>query len=379
MTFVLILIYNYNGGSVKNKILIIVILLTSIFCLNNYVNVKADSGWDTDYDSGSSWDSSSDWDSDSDWDSSSNFDDDYSSESGSGGGCTTKECKKNSLIFTFSMLSIFGLFITIIIIYSFIKSSKSRKIEMIKTFICVIIILVSLFFSIFYMLKVGPISLLLIPISLVLVFIINQDRKKQKISDIKYPQRYSSVSPIYNYEQISNDKANSVISSFSIDEFNFKAYQIFYDTQIAWMEFDYDKLKNILSDELYNSYEMDLEALKIKNQKNIMKEFELINTKLISLKEENNKYIAKVVMEVKFIDYIEDFKTHKILRGNDNNKVDNTYILTFVRSKEEKSVNKCPKCGADVRPHRPLSLNIFNLSNVIDIYDESVVSAADIT
>ena len=112
----------------KNKILIIVILLTSIFCLNNYINVKADSGWDTDYDSGSSWDSSSDWDSDSDWDSSSNFDDDYSSESGSGGGCTTKECKKNSLIFTFSMLSIFGLFITIIIIYSFIKYNLSKSV-----------------------------------------------------------------------------------------------------------------------------------------------------------------------------------------------------------------------------------------------------------
>ena len=34
---------------------------------------------------------------------------------------------------------------------------------------------------------------------------------------------------------------------------------------------------------------------------------------------------------------------------------------------------------AEVRPQRPRSLNIFSLSNVIDIYEESVVSAADIT
>ena len=46
------------------------------------------------------------------------------------------------------------------------------------------------------------------------------------------------------------------------------------------MEFDYNKLKEILSDELYNPYEVDLEVLKTKNQKNIMKDFELFESKL---------------------------------------------------------------------------------------------------
>ena len=31
-------------------------------------------------------------------------------------------------------------------------------------------------------------------------------------------------------------------------------YQIFYDTQMAWMNFDYEKLRQLLTDELYNSY-----------------------------------------------------------------------------------------------------------------------------
>lgn len=87
------------------------------------------------------------------------------------------------------------------------------------------------------------------------------------------------------------------------------------------MEFDYDKLKELLTDELYNTYEMDLEVLKTKNPKNIMKDFELVNIKMISLEESNDIYIAKVIMEVKFIDYVENKDSHIILRGGATKKV----------------------------------------------------------
>ena len=329
---------------------IIIFICLSIFCVNRVVSVKADSGWDTDYDSGGSWDSGSSWDSSSDRDSSRNWDNDSGSrnERTSQKSCNTEECKKNRLKIIILSVSISILFFIPFIIHIFLVSSKDELIKLFKSLICVIIILSSLFFSIFYMLKVGPVSLLLMPISLVLVSIINQDRKQHKSNDIKYPQKYSSVGPIDSYVQITLEEAISIIPNFNIEEFNFKAYQIFYDTQIGWMEFDYDKLENILSDELYNTYKMDLEALKLKKQKNVMEDFELINTKLISLQEQNNLYIAKVMLEVKFIDYIEDLNTHKVLRGSDKNKVDNTYVLTYIRTKEEKSVNVCPKCGAEV-------------------------------
>lgn len=74
----------------KNKIkklLLSILLITLGFSLI-YVPVKADSGWDYDYDSGGSWDSGSDWG--SGWDSDYDYDWDYSSGGGSysdsGGG-----------------------------------------------------------------------------------------------------------------------------------------------------------------------------------------------------------------------------------------------------------------------------------------------------
>ena len=70
----------------KNKLkkIIISILILILGFGIVYMPVKADSGWDSDYDSGS-WDSSSDWDSGSDWGSS--WDSDWgSSSSGSYSG-----------------------------------------------------------------------------------------------------------------------------------------------------------------------------------------------------------------------------------------------------------------------------------------------------
>jgi len=151
------------------------------------------------------------------------------------------------------------------------------------------------------------------------------------------------------YNKLKEEDANKVIPDFDINEFNFKAYQIFYDVQMAWMNLDYDKLKELLTDELYNSYVMQLEALKVKEQRNVMKEFVLNESSIVELKEENGYYIAKVYLDVKFYDYVEEIKTKKVLRGNSNNKVNNIYIITFISTKgKSNNINKCPNCGAKV-------------------------------
>ena len=285
------------------KIFLIILLLFSLSFLSikQIDNIKADSGWDTDYDSSSSWDSGSSWDNDYDYDYDYDYDNYSSSNSGSGSSSGSSFCKSKTCqnIFYGIILIILGLGIIVYvaaIIASILKGIKR---------------IVNLF---------------------------NPNKKKNKQLNI-----------VKNYSQLSKEKANAIISNFDIEEFNFKAYQIFYDVQMAWMEFDYNRLKELLTDELYNSYVMQLDALKIKNQKNVMKGFELIESKIFELKEENKLYIAKVYLDVKFYDYIENINTNKVLRGTPNKKINNVYILTFTKTKENSNnINKCPQCGAPV-------------------------------
>lgn len=122
-----------------------------------------------------------------------------------------------------------------------------------------------------------------------------------------------------------------------------EAYQIYYDIQMAWMDFDYDVLKTLVTDELFHMYKNQLETLKMKNQQNIMSNFELVQKKVMSRLKENGVETIKVLLFVNFFDFIQDGEG-RVVSGFSTIKV--SYLLTFVVKKD--ALLKCPGCGADL-------------------------------
>lgn len=240
------------------------IMFGTLFLLN-IENIKADSGWDVDYDSGgSSWSGGSDWG--SSWDS------DYSYSGGSG------------------------------------------NYEGSGSFFVVIVIL----------------------IIVVIYYFINKT---------------STGTPIYNspytYSPIDEEYIKKYIPDFNKQKFLDDAYQMYLDTQKAWSNFDTKKLRNLLTDELFNTYNMQLKALKAKKQKNIMSDFALEKIDTIAIDVSNNQITMKVVLKVGFYDYVVDI-INNVVRGNKNHKVTITYELTFVSTINKKETKNCPSCGAPI-------------------------------
>lgn len=124
-----------------------------------------------------------------------------------------------------------------------------------------------------------------------------------------------------------------------------EGYSIFCGIQDAWMNFDYDKLRLLVSDELYNMYNNQLNTLKIKDQKNIMSDFKRIDMSLITDEEINEIRTIVMELQVSFYDYIVN-KDNKVVRGKKNKKVEMLYRLTFVSNSAP--ITKCPNCGADI-------------------------------
>lgn len=122
-----------------------------------------------------------------------------------------------------------------------------------------------------------------------------------------------------------------------------QAYEIFYNVQKAWMNFDYEKLRTLVTDELFNTYQTELQTLELKGQKNIMRDFTVKHSSVLSHKEENNNTTIVISLNVSFYDYIVD-SNGKVLRGKDTRKVTMFYHLTFVANLV--SNDKCPNCGA---------------------------------
>ncbi len=124
-----------------------------------------------------------------------------------------------------------------------------------------------------------------------------------------------------------------------------EAYKIYYDIQMAWMNFDYEKLKPLVTDELFNMYKNQLETLKIKNQQNVMSDFELVEKLVMSRSTVNNVETIKVLLFVKFYDYIQDIEGN-VVSGFNKIQVNVSYLLTFVVKKDP--LLNCPGCGASL-------------------------------
>ena len=251
----------------KKKFIVFLIVIGILFSGVNLV--KADSGWDSSYDSGGGWDSGG-WDSggwDSDWDSGGSW-----SSSSSGGSYSDGD--------GFAFMIIFAVVVIIIIYFS----------------------------------------------------INNRGGKGGS----------GSTSNFNKYSDIKDDRLKKI--GMDSDGFKKLAFELYKSIQEEWMNFDYEGLRKHLTDELYNSYVMQLDALKVKGQQNIMKDFENIDVKITNITEESGIVNVTVYLHTAMYDYVVD-NNKKTVRGKDNHKIDIEYSIAFVKASDE-SLKKCPNCGA---------------------------------
>ena len=272
------------------KIIIVLLMICSI----TVIPVMADSGWDNDYSSSSSSDwgsSSSSWDSgSSSWDSSSysgSSNDDY------------------DLLFVLEMMGAFILFFIIMI-------AINKTIEYIGNAI--------------------------------------KNKKALKLSNSAIKSKISNRFKLFNNFNLGD--IDSEIKKYypELDERSLieLLYKKIVDVQEAWMNFDYDSLKRLCSDELYTSYKSDLEVLKLSNGKNVMNNFSLLSANIESIKEENDFIIIKAYMYMSFIDFVFNTKLRKITKGDIKYSVFSSYNLEFIVTKNPKEI-VCPNCGAKVK------------------------------
>ena len=120
----------------------------------------------------------------------------------------------------------------------------------------------------------------------------------------------------------------SRLEDFDKDKFNQEVFEVYKDIQIAWMNFDYKTLKELVSEEIYNKYKKQLEELKSKNQKNIMDNIEFKSNKITDVIINDN--IIECEMNITCIDYIIE-NDDKLIKGKKDKFCNYTYRLVFTK------------------------------------------------
>ena len=179
------------------------------------------------------------------------------------------------------------------------------------------------------------VTIIVFAIVLVAIKLINQVGSTSNSTSISKPNRRMYV----------DDK----IKEYGIDENKMieTAYSTYVDIQNAWMDNDINRVKDKLSDELFNTYKMQLLTLKRNNQCNVMSDFNFISGYIYDIDDSNNKLSISVYLNVNCKDYLIDKSSEKVLRGNKNKVWDYEYTIDYLITKDMKDVlNKCPNCGA---------------------------------
>ena len=150
------------------------------------------------------------------------------------------------------------------------------------------------------------------------------------------------------FRSMPDEEVNAVDSTVNLTEFKTKAFEIYRDIQTAWMNFDTNAIRNLTTDELYNMYSSQLETLKLKGQKNIMKDILLEEVKVVNIKNENKVFTMDVYLRVNCYDYVIKESTNEVLRGRDKQKLVIEYLITYVKTSNNNKKTTCPNCGAEI-------------------------------
>ena len=170
------------------------------------------------------------------------------------------------------------------------------------------------------------------------------DKLAEKVIQIESSKKVDPLAnvPLYNKEELVK-----VLPNFVEKDFLDKAYKIYKDVQIAWMNADMDAMKSLVTDAMYNMYSAQIQTLLLKKEKNIMEDFLFLSSYIDGMSIDEESVSLYVNMKLECFDYIVN-KNGRTIRGNDSKKVRYNYLIVFTRS-ILKNENKCPNCGAKLK------------------------------
>ena len=171
-----------------------------------------------------------------------------------------------------------------------------------------------------------------------IIFIIGLIKDKTKDNKIKQAR----VDEIFTYNQNAYDILTK--EGFDTNYILERAYQIYYEVQNGWMNYDYNSLRKNLSDELYNEYKIQLDTLRLKNQQNKMTDISKSKIVICDVIRNKGTYTIIVHLGVKQKDYIVNMNNPSVPLRGDKRLHDVYYELTFEMTKDR--TNFCSNCGA---------------------------------
>ena len=162
---------------------------------------------------------------------------------------------------------------------------------------------------------------------------------------IRNPERAHQIA-----EEIRKEDTN-----FSEEEFTQFTKDLFVRLQTCWSKREWEEMRPFETPELFEQHKTQIDGYIKSHRINVMDRIAVFYSEIYKYYVTNDKEVIEVILNARMQDYIIDDQTQAVLQGNPQTELQNTYKLTFVRSKGVKtgedgkgvtSTTNCPNCGA---------------------------------
>ena len=211
--------------------------------------------------------------------------------------------------------------------------------------------------------SLGTLVVIIIVIFIIIAISKSKDKKVTKMDNEVVPTYTvgNQNLTMENHDDEVSRRIKEHDKEFDIEEFKAFAKTTFIKLQNAWTERDWEKVRVLESDKLFEQHKAQLQGYIDNNQINVIERIMVNEAHLYNFTQVQGKDTLTIDLKTRMADYIIDASTKKVIRGDKFKETYHIYRLTFVKTekakategeeidkKEDKATKttNCPNCGA---------------------------------
>ena len=129
------------------------------------------------------------------------------------------------------------------------------------------------------------------------------------------------------------DEIIKLDSTFTESSFKTKVDNIFVMLHTSLMTDNLKSVAHFINDKVYSEFDNRLQELNNNNRRQMFDELNVKSTEIENVEITNDKYIITVRLISRYLDYIMDKNSGKVISGDTYERVEKTNILTFEKSR----------------------------------------------
>lgn len=165
--------------------------------------------------------------------------------------------------------------------------------------------------------------------------------------------------------------------TFMVETFKTKVDHIFVMLHMGLMTDNMKSVRHFISDAVYKKFSDRLTILNRNNERQMFDELNIKSTDIVNVEIEKDKYIIKVRLISKYLDYVVDKTTNKIKRGDNKTRKELENILILEKRRDTKIqsiVRFCSNCGHSIDVNKSGYCEYCHSTYNQDAYDWVLVS-----